>query len=128
MAVLGLAHYNIRAPRALLDALRDFYCATVGLRVGPRPAFRSHGYWLYAGQADVLHLTQTRDDEVREVGVVPTFDHVAFACDDFDAMLTTLTAAGIAHDIDDVPFTGQRQIFFRDPAGNGIELNFGSKP
>jgi len=124
MAAHGLAHYNIRAPRALLDALRDFYCATVGLRVGPRPAFRSHGYWLYAGQADVLHLTQTRDDEVREVGVVPTFDHVAFACDDFDGTRVRLLAVGIEHTIAEVPLTRQRQIFFRDPAGNGIELNF----
>jgi len=38
-----------------------------------------------------------------------------------------LTAAGIAYEIEDVPLTGQRQIFFRDPTGNGIELNFGSK-
>ena len=58
---------------------------------------------------------------------MPTFDHVAFTCENFAAMHAALTAAGIAHEIEDVPLTGQRQIFFRDPAGNGIELNFGSK-
>ena len=127
MPALDLDHYNIRTSRELLDVLRDFYCLTVGLRVGPRPDFRSHGYWLYAGDSDVLHLTQTREDEVREVGVVPTFDHVAFACEDFEAMRARLETAGIVHEVDEVPLTGQRQIFFRDPTGNGIELNFGLK-
>jgi catechol 2,3-dioxygenase-like lactoylglutathione lyase family enzyme len=124
VATLGLNHYNIRAPSPLLEELRDFYCATVGLHVGARPGFRSRGYWLYAGARDVLHLTQTRADEMREVGVVPTFDHVAFTCEDFESMRAALTAAGVAFEVDEVPAGGQRQIFFRDPAGNGVELNF----
>ena len=41
MATLAFAHYNLRAPRKLLDELRDFYCDVVGLRVGERPPFRS---------------------------------------------------------------------------------------
>jgi len=127
VSAIGLNHYNIRAPSPLLEELRDFYCAMVGLRVGARPAFRSRGYWLYAGDQDVLHLTQAGAGEIREVGGVPTFDHVAFTCENFEAMRAALTAAGIAYEIEDVPLTGQRQIFFRDPAGNGIELNFGSK-
>lgn len=124
MTTLGLNHYNIRAPSPLLEELRDFYCTAVGLRVGPRPGFRSHGYWLYAGERDVLHLTHTRADEVRAVGVVPTFDHVAFACEHFESMRAALVSAGISHEVDDVPGEPQRQIFFRDPAGNGVELNF----
>jgi catechol 2,3-dioxygenase-like lactoylglutathione lyase family enzyme len=124
MAALGLDHYNIRAPSPLLEALRDFYAATLGLRVGPRPRFRTHGYWLYAGEQAVLHLSGTRADEVREVGVTPTFDHVAFRCDDDAAMRATLDAAGIPYAVEDAPERLQRQIFFRDPAGNGIELNF----
>jgi catechol 2,3-dioxygenase-like lactoylglutathione lyase family enzyme len=124
MPTLGIDHYNIRAPEALLDTLRDFYCVTVGLRIGPRPLFRSHGYWLYAGDKDVLHLTQAQAGEQREIHALPTFDHVAFACSDFDAMHGVLVAAGIDYSVDDVPGGGQRQIFFRDPAGNGVELNF----
>lgn len=124
MTALGLDHYNIRAPSPLLEALRDFYCATVGLQVGPRPPFRSRGYWLYAGGRDVLHLSQTRTDEIRQIGVVPTFDHVAFVCEDFEGMRAALAAAGVAHEVDEVPGRGQRQIFFHDPAGNGVELNF----
>jgi len=124
VAALGLDHYNLRAPSPLLEALRDFYCATVGLRVGPRPPFRSRGYWLYAGEKDVLHLTETRADETRALHAVATFDHVAFACENFAAMSAALIAQGIVHEVDEVPASGQRQIFFDDPAGNGVELNF----
>ncbi len=124
MATLGLDHYNIRAPSPLLEELRDFYATKLGLRVGPRPRFRTHGYWLYAGEQAVLHLSGTRAGEVREVGVVPTFDHVAFRCDDDATMRLTLDAAGISYAVEDAPERAQRQISLRDPAGNGIELNF----
>lgn len=124
MAALGLNHYNIRAASPLLEELRDFYCATLGLRVGPRPQFRTHGYWLYAGDKAILHLSATRAGEVRQVGVVPTFDHVAFTCADDAAMQAVLQAMGIAYTVEDAAERAQRQIFFRDPAGNGIELNF----
>ena len=124
MATLGLDHYNLRAPSPLLEQLRDFYVATLGLREGPRPRFRTHGYWLYAGERAILHLSGTRAGEVREVGVVTTFDHVAFRCDDDAAMRATLDAVGVAYTVDDSPERAQRQIFLRDPAGNGIELNF----
>ncbi len=124
MAALGLDHYNIRAPSPLLEELRDFYVATLGLRDGARPRFRSHGYWLYAGEQAVLHLSGTRPGEVREAGVTPTFDHVAFRCDDDAAMRATLDGAGVAYTVQDAPERAQRQIFLRDPAGNGIELYF----
>ena len=52
MTTLGLNHYNLRANRELLDALRDFYCTVVGLTVGERPPFSSFGYWLYAGDQE----------------------------------------------------------------------------
>src|SRR5579863_263793 len=110
MATLGLDHYNIRAPSPLLEELRDFYVATLGLRVGPRPRFRTHGYWLYAGEQAVLHLSGTRVGEVREVGAAPTFDHVAFRCDDAATMRLTLDAAGISYAVEDAPERAQRQI------------------
>ncbi len=58
MATLGLNHYNLRADHALMEKLRDFYCDIVGLVVGFRPPFGSRGYWLYAGEQAVLHLSE----------------------------------------------------------------------
>jgi catechol 2,3-dioxygenase-like lactoylglutathione lyase family enzyme len=122
--VTGFNHYNLVAERRLLDELRDFYVSIVGLQPGSRPPFRRFGYWLYAGAQDVLHLTEAVMDEERGSGVNSTFDHVAFTCTDLPSAIARLTAHGIAFHIDDVPLAGQRQMFFKDPAGNGIELNF----
>jgi glyoxylase I family protein len=39
-------------------------------------------------------------------------------------MRARLDALGIAYRSADVPMTRQRQLFLKDPAGNGVELNF----
>jgi len=124
MPIVGLNHYNLRAPRELIETLRAFYTDIVGLAVGTRPPFRSFGYWLYAGGRDVLHLTEARPDETRRIDVSTTFDHVAFDSTDCAGVEQHLSARGIAYEVDRVPQTGQVQIFFKDPAGNGVELNF----
>jgi catechol 2,3-dioxygenase-like lactoylglutathione lyase family enzyme len=122
--VTGFNHYNLVAERRLLDELREFYVSVVGLRPGPRPPFKRFGYWLYAGAQDVLHLTEALTDEARGSNVISTFDHVAFTATDLLSAVARVTAHGIAFHIDDVPLAGQRQMFFSDPAGNGVELNF----
>jgi catechol-2,3-dioxygenase len=117
-------HYNLVADRQLLNDLREFYTTIVGLKLGPRPPFKRFGYWLYSGRHDVLHLTEALPSEKRRKNGSSTFDHVAFTCTDFASAAAQLNAHGIEHYIDDVPLIAQRQIFFSDPAGNGIELNF----
>jgi glyoxylase I family protein len=125
MAVLGFSHFNLRAPRTMLDQLRDFYVEVVGLQAGPRPPFRSFGYWLYAGGEPVLHLSETSPGESRNSpGSTTTFDHAAFRCSDLPGTEARLTARGIAFERAEVPTTGIVQLFFSDPAGNGVELGF----
>lgn len=126
MPATDLNHYNITAPIALLDKIRDFYCDTVGLVVGDRPPLRNDGYWLYAGNRAILHLSAAGEGEERMTHVTSTIDHVAFTCVDFSAMRARLDARGITYRNSDVPSMKLRQIFFRDPAGNGVELNFGT--
>jgi len=123
MSVTGLNHYNLRAHRQLLDELRLFYVAVVGLTPGPRPPFKNFGYWLYAGKQDVLHLSEAAPNEERAVDVVSTLDHVAFTCTDFRAASARLQQHNVSYTTDEVPLTGKRQLFFNDPAGNGVELN-----
>lgn len=125
---IGFNHYNLRAPRELLDQLRDFYCEVVGLKEGARPAFRSFGYWLYASGRDVLHLSETAPSESRATHVSTTFDHVAFTCTDPVAMEKILVERRIEFGERFIDQTGIKQIFFRDPAGNGVELNFSMPP
>jgi catechol-2,3-dioxygenase len=124
MPVRGFDHYNLRAERAVLDELRDFYRDVVGLTVGDRPPFRRFGYWLYSGNTAVLHLSVVDDGEVRSRTAVNTFSHAAFNCTgraEFEARLKRL---GIPYRTAQVPLLNIAQLFFHDPAGNGVELQF----
>jgi catechol 2,3-dioxygenase-like lactoylglutathione lyase family enzyme len=124
MPVQGLDHYNLRAPRDLLDRIRDWYRDTLRLAQGKRPPFGNHGYWLYAGERPILHLSEAEPGETHPVPGEGTFDHVAFACSDFAAMSAHLDGLGLRYRVVDVPLTRTRQVFLQDPGGNGVELNF----
>ena len=124
MTIVRIGHVNLRAPRALLESLREFYRDAIGLSDGPRPPFRSFGYWLYAGDHDVLHLSESASEELRRTDVATTFDHVAFAATGQAEFEARLAAQGIAYSVAQVPATGQIQLFLRDPAGNGVEMTF----
>jgi catechol-2,3-dioxygenase len=124
MAIVGINHYNLRGSLKDLEGIRDWYRDTIGLEVGPRPPFGNRGYWLYAGTHPILHLSEEGPGESHPMPGRGTFDHVALACTDFDAMSARLKSLGIAHRTADVPLTHTRQIFLHDPAGNGVELNF----
>jgi glyoxylase I family protein len=127
MGVQGLDHYNLRAERAMLDRLRDWYRDAIGLEVGERPPFRFHGYWLYAGGQPILHLSEAAPGEAHPAPGSGTFDHVAFECTGLSAMRRRLDSLRIAYRIAEVPLTQRRQVFLHDPAGNGVELNFDAR-
>lgn len=126
--ISGLHHINLRAPEALLQRLRDFYRDVLGLTVGPRPDFGSAGYWLYAGDRPIVHLSAQRPREPVRGPVDPaaptTFDHAAFQGRDAKAMAAHLAAQGVSFRESRSAVTRQHQFFLQDPAGNGVEINF----
>ncbi|MFG6457139.1 VOC family protein [Roseateles sp. BYS96W] len=126
--ITGLNHINLRAPAELLAVLRDFYAEVLGLTVGPRPAFNSDGYWLYAGGQAVVHLSTQRAEEAVRGPVDParptTYDHTAFTGSDAQATAAHLRARGVAFRESRSDITRQHQFFLQDPAGNGVEINF----
>ena len=124
MQITGFAHYNLRAPRELLDKLLLFYTEVVGLKQGERPPFARFGYWLYAGPQDVLHLTQASSDEDRSTQAVTSFDHASFNCTGRKAFEQNLVRHGVQFVMSYVPQTDRVQLFLKDPAGNGVELVF----
>jgi glyoxylase I family protein len=124
LAVLGFNHYNLRTSRTMMEQLKVFYRDVVGLQIGERPQLTSFGYWLYAGSKDVLHLSEAKPEEKRKENVATTFDHIAFTATDYDATIARLEKLGIKFRAREISDAGQKQIFFSDPAGNGIELNF----
>ncbi len=128
MPVTEINHINLRADRDMMHVLRDFYCDIVGLKVGPRVATTSYGFWLYIGDNDVVHIAEYRKGseigkEKPDLNVNGTYDHVSFTCTDMPAMEAHLTAHNIAYSTRTL-LNQVQQINFKDPAGNGIELNF----
>ncbi len=125
MPLTEINHINFRTDRETMHKLRDFYCDILGLTVGKRVASTTYGYWLYIGDNDVVHLAEYKTPEPPQLHVHGTFDHVSFTCTDMPGMEAHLTQHG-------VPYTtrilanGVRQINLKDPAGNGVELNFES--
>jgi catechol-2,3-dioxygenase len=124
MPVTEINHINLRADREMMHVLRDFYCDIVGLKVGPRVATTSYGFWLYIGDNDVVHIAGYNKGVGKpDLNVNGTYDHVSFTCTDMPAMKAHLNAHNISYTTRTL-LNNVQQINFKDPAGNGIELNF----
>jgi catechol 2,3-dioxygenase-like lactoylglutathione lyase family enzyme len=108
MGVRGLNHFNITAPADVIERVRDFYVEVLGL---------------YAGAEAVVHLTCEGEDS-RTPHARSAFDHVAFSCEGLREIVERLERSGVAYELDEVASLGQVQLFLRDPAGVGLELNF----
>lgn len=122
--ISGINHYNLRAEPCIIEELKVFYIEVVGLELGFRPNFENGGHWLYANGKDVLHLSYSKNNITNQINVISTFDHMAFSCKDEKKYLNILREKNIPFSLRTVPQIGTRQIFFKDPAGNGIELIF----
>ena len=122
MHVDALHHVNLRIAPARIRSVRDFYCDVLGLKEGWRPPFASKGFWLYAGDAPIVHLVETSPGESRSDG--GAIDHVSLKCTNLEETETHLKRCGIQYSVSHVPVTGDTQLFLRDPLGTGVELTF----
>jgi len=126
MSVININHFNITAPSELLLKVRDFYVEVLGLKVGERPGFRRNGFWLYAGDEPLVHLTVDEREE-SQAGVESKhgfLDHVAFTCRGLPELLERLKRLDIPYRMSEVSSLGQVQVFVSDPASVRVELNF----
>lgn len=119
-----------------IDATRDWYARILGMTSGPHPDFGFPVHWMYLGDVDVVHIGPSakmagaiqkqylgRTSQKSEQGT-GAIDHVAFRATGLRDMLHHLRA-------ERVPFTQRRangqalfQLFFYDPNGIKIELNY----
>jgi len=120
----GIDHYNLRSDEKMIEVLKDFYINIVGLKLGVRPPFKSKGYWLYANDKDVLHLSSSKDNIKNLINVNSTLDHVSFSASNKKKFMETLKKNKIIFKERHIPEINIEQLFFKDPAGNGIELIF----
>ena len=119
MAVSGMNHFTILTddvPRTV-----DFYSKFTGLRDGPRPNLGFPGAWLYAGDDAILHVVGGIPRERLRSGVI---DHMAFTAKGLPEVLATLAKHSIEHTCRQQVGTGFWQVFFFDPNGARVELDF----
>ena len=120
-----LNHVNIRTTD--LEKTRDFYAEVIGLKEGFRPPFPSQGYWMYAGDTAVIHIsTCEMDSSVRTdpTGMGQGLDHFAMWGSGYAEQIATLEHQAIEYT---QRFAGGGrviQVFFHDPNGIKIELGF----
>jgi catechol 2,3-dioxygenase-like lactoylglutathione lyase family enzyme len=139
MPVGKLDHYSIRTPE--VEASRRFYTEVMGFAVGFRPPFKFPGIWLYNGAqypetTGVVHIIgidpsdpQGLKDYLGDRGITSlqgtgTVDHMAFVATGLADMRARLQNHGIAFRERTVPSLGIHQVFFEDPSGVTLELNY----
>lgn len=121
MAVSAMNHFTILTDD--LDATLAFYKAHLGFAPGPRPPFKFPGAWLYAagGSDAILHVIAGREKKELVKGVL---DHMAFTAQDLPATVAKLKAHNVAYELRKLPDYGTWQLFFVDPNGAKVELDF----
>ena len=117
MRATGINHVSIAA-RDLEESTR-FYETVFGMERIATPVFETPVQWLRVGDLQ-LHLF------LEENGTAPARHHLGITIDDFDAAYRAISALASAEwgaELVELP-SGQVQLYFRDPAGNLIELNW----
>lgn len=120
MIIGDLDHVNLRT--ANQDPLVAFYTKILDMKVGPRPDFGGRpGTWLYAGVRPLIHVTVRGKAYKRGH---PHVDHFAFSAQNMKTVLTRLRKHNVPYTTQVVDGSGIQQIFFFDPDGNMVELDF----
>jgi len=139
MPVGKLDHYSIRTPE--VEASRRFYTEVMGFAVGFRPPFKFPGIWLYndaqypetTGVVHIIGIDPSDpqglkdylgDRDVTSLQGTGTVDHMAFVATGLADMRARLQNHGIAFRERTVPSLGIHQVFFEDPSGVTLELNY----
>ena len=121
MPATAMNHFTILTDD--VDATTAFYAEYLDLHPGPRPPFKFPGAWLYARGGDdaILHVIGGRSKDVLVEGVI---DHMAFSAQDLPGAVDKLKSSGLNYELRRLPDDGTWQLFFFDPNGAKIEMDF----
>jgi catechol 2,3-dioxygenase-like lactoylglutathione lyase family enzyme len=119
MGIRAMNHFTVLARD--LAASKAFYVDMLGLADGPRPPFGFPGAWLYIHGDAVLHIVARETVPEPPAGVI---DHVAFSASDLRGTVARLQEHRIAYELRRQPGYNTWQLFFRDPSGAKVELDF----
>ena len=121
MPAAAMNHFTVLTDN--LDNTLSFYAELLDLHPGARPPFKFPGAWLYArgGNDPILHVIAGKPKEQLVKGVI---DHMAFTGLDLAGTVENLKARSIAYELRRLPEYGTWQLFFDDPNGAKVELDF----
>jgi catechol 2,3-dioxygenase-like lactoylglutathione lyase family enzyme len=134
MPLSHIEHFLVAADD--IDATRDWYARVLGMTSGPHPEFGFPVHWMYIGDLDVVHigpsarganeaqkkyLGRTSENAGMGTGAI---DHIAFRATGLPAMLEHLKKEGVSFSQRRANGQALLQVFFNDPNGIKIELNF----
>ncbi len=117
MRATGINHVSISALD--LEESARFYETVFGMERIATPIFETPVQWLRVGDLQ-LHLFLDPDS------AAPARHHLGLTVDDFGEAYDAISASTSAEwgaELVELP-SGQVQLYFRDPAGNLIELNW----
>ena len=136
MPLSHIEHFLVAADD--IDATRDWYARVLGMTSGPHPEFGFPVHWMYLGELDVVHigpssgtasenqkkyLGRTSGKSAQEEGT-GAIDHIAFRATGLRAMIDLLQEERIAFSRRRANGQALFQLFFYDPNGIKIELNY----
>jgi catechol 2,3-dioxygenase-like lactoylglutathione lyase family enzyme len=134
MPLSHIEHFLVAADD--IDTTREWYARVLGMRSGPHPDFGFPVHWMYIGDVDVVHigpsakganenqrkyLGRTSQDQGTGTGAI---DHIAFRATGLRAMIEHLKAEKVAFSQRRASGQALFQLFFYDPNGIKIELNY----
>ena len=129
---ISFDHYLLFAKN--LDETVKWYGDVLNMRPGPLPDFDVPVYWLYLEDKPIIHVTERKKENQIEsyIGKVDyendlgsgRIDHIAFNCSGLEKMLSKLDGLNIEYTERRVDTQSRYQVFFFDPNGVKIELDF----
>ena len=122
---IGLVdHFNIAIADSQAEDTLKFYREVLGLKDGFRPDFGPDrpGWWLYAGDYPVLHVSLRKGPSTK--GKTGSFDHIALRATGLAEMRQNLKRRRIKFEEQRVDDNTVHQIFFHDPNGLRVELDY----
>lgn len=119
-----------------IDATRDWYARVLGMTSGPHPDFGFPVHWMYLNGVDVVHIGPS----AKMAGAIQkeylgrasqgtgqgtgAIDHIAFRATGLRDMMEHLKKEKVAFNQRRANGQALYQLFFLDPNGIKIELNF----
>jgi catechol 2,3-dioxygenase-like lactoylglutathione lyase family enzyme len=134
MPLSHIEHFLVAADD--IDATRDWYARVLGMTSGPHPDFGFPVHWMYIGDVDVVHIGPSAKaaGEIQKKYLGRTsqgggqgtgaLDHIAFRATGLRDMMEHLWKQKISFNQRRANGQALYQLFFYDPNGIKIELNF----